>query len=118
MIAGASSEPIVGAVLTGLLGLISAILSYMLGKDALGSVRAIMPFIVVGLTLSALAGLTIGRAYKVRWDDYDIASKKHMLDYEHTYLPLVEKIKFLELCTKTFADPGDVIACEKSVMAK
>jgi predicted neutral ceramidase superfamily lipid hydrolase len=118
-IAGASSEPIVGAMLTAILGVVSAALSFLLGKDSVAALRDFLPFVIIGLILAALAGLVVGRAYKVRWDEYEVAMKKHMLEYEQVYIPITVKTRQInELCLKALTEQDDIVECEKSVIAK
>jgi hypothetical protein len=59
LIAGVSRESIVGGLLTGLLGVISALLSYLFSKEALKEWRHYIPYAIMLLVISALAGLSM-----------------------------------------------------------
>lgn len=97
LIAGVSRESIVGALLTGLLGVISGLLSYLFGKDSLKQWRHYIPFAIMFLVISALAGLSVGGIYKARWEVFDRKNKKHLLEYEKVYLEVLKEKELLEL---------------------
>jgi hypothetical protein len=60
VIAGATLEAIVGASLAALLGIVSSLLAYLFGKEALADWRPVIPLTIMALVSSALVGLVIG----------------------------------------------------------
>ncbi len=88
VIAGASREAIVGALMTGMLGIVSTALAYLFSKDSVKEWRPFIPFGIMLMFASALAGLCIGGVYKAGVERFDRAYKECMLDYEHRYIPL------------------------------
>jgi hypothetical protein len=113
LIAGATSEPIVGAFLTGLLGLVSGALSLIIAKQATGSVTAthssdiavlVGPAIVV-LCLTALAGLAIGRVYQMHWVTYERSYQETKDLNEKVNMPLARIWKQYEYCRSKVKDP-------------
>lgn len=97
LIAGMSREPIVGALLTGLLGLMSALLSYLFGKDTLKEWRPWIPLMLIALLVNALGGLTVGGVYKKRWEDFDRKYKEYALEREKVYLEVMKEERLLQL---------------------
>lgn len=95
LMAGASRESLVGALLTGLLGLLSGLLSYLFGKDTLKEWRPFIPYSIIVLVLSALAGVSIGGTYKAKWESFDRDYKKWLLQYEHVYLEVLKEQQLL-----------------------
>lgn len=95
-IAGASKETIVGALLTAILGLISALLAYLFGKETPEQSKQIIPMGMIALLVSALAGLTIGGINAKRWVVSDRAYEKYKLDYQ-MYLDVEKRRRILEL---------------------
>jgi hypothetical protein len=117
LIAGATSEPIVGAFLTGLLGLVSGALSLLFARQAaLGSpmpassdiTDMVGPAIVV-LCLTALAGLAIGRVYQTQWVNYERQYAEVKDLNEKVNMPLAKLWKQHEYCLTKARDPG---ACD------
>ena len=88
LITGNSREPIAGPLLTGLLGVITALLSYLFSQEALRTYRPYIPFLIIALVVNAVAGLSIGAAYRKR---FEIAAEDR-----HLQLLLFEKVQ-LEL---------------------
>lgn len=97
LIAGVSREAIVGGLLTGLLGIISALLSYLFSKESLKQWRHYIPYAIMLLVTSALAGLSIGGIYKKRFEDFDREYKRTMLEYEKVYLEVEKETRLLKL---------------------
>lgn len=64
VIAGGSSTPIGEALVTGVLGVITALLTYLLSKDAANPWRIFIPYAMVALLISAFVGLIVGANYK------------------------------------------------------
>ncbi|TFB39018.1 hypothetical protein [Pseudomonas sp. F01002] len=88
LITGVSQESIVGALLTGLLGLMTTLLTYMLGKESLIEWRTVIPMALILLMLSALGGLSIGAAYKKERSSYERKYSQWLLRYENVDLEL------------------------------
>lgn len=101
-IAGGSSTPIGEALVTGVLGVITALLTYLLGKDATNVWRIFIPYAMVALLMSAFVGLIVGANYKVI--NRTITDKNHLNEqlwnkyYEEVMIPIClhEKEKQLE----------------------
>lgn len=91
LIAGVSKEPIVGGLLTGLLGIISALLSYLFSKESAKQFHNHIPFAISFLVLNALAGLSIGGGYKSKWDEFDRNYKEWLLQYEKVELEVLKQ---------------------------
>lgn len=114
LIAGATSEPIVGAFLTGLLGLVSGALSLIIAKQAAGGTTSgsaadvavlVGPSIVV-LCLTALSGLAIGRVYQTTWVKYERTYQETKDLNEKVYMPLARIWKQHEYCRSKVKDPS------------
>ena len=97
LIAGVSRESIVGGLLTGLLGIISALLSYIFSKESLKQWHHYIPYAIMLLVVSALAGLSVGGTYKAKWDSFDRDYKKWLLEYEKVYLEVLKEEQLLKL---------------------
>lgn len=97
LIAGVSRESIVGGLLTGLLGIISALLSYLFSKESLKQWHHYIPYAIMLLVISALAGLSVGGIYKAKWDSFDRDYKKWLLEYEKVYLEVEKEERLLNL---------------------
>lgn len=100
LIAGVSRETIIGALLTGLLGIISALLSYLFGKESLLQWRHYIPYAIMLLVTSALAGLSIGGIYKAKFDEFDRNYKRALLEYEKVYLEVLKEERLQKLHEK------------------
>lgn len=113
LIAGATSEPIVGAFLTGLLGIVSGALSLLIARQAGAGGTAISsdvatlvgPAIVV-LCLSALGGLAIGRVYQTQWIKYERVYTETKDLNEKVNMPLARIWKQHEYCRSKVKDPA------------
>lgn len=64
-IAGGSSTPVGEALVTGVLGIITALLTFLLSKDSIQTWRVFIPYAMVALLMSAFLGLVVGANYKV-----------------------------------------------------
>lgn len=113
LIAGATSEPIVGAFLTGLLGIVSGALSLIIAKQATDGAAAapsadlavlVGPAIVV-LCLTALAGLAIGRVYQTSWVTYERQYQETKDLNEKVQMPLARIWQQYDKCRKHVKDP-------------
>lgn len=114
VIAGATAEPIVGAFLTGLLGIVSGILSLLLAKEvakpegssvALDIQQLAGPAIVV-LCLAALGGLAIGRVYQTDWINFDRSYAETKDLNEKVNMPIAKLLKQHEFCLAKAKNPA------------
>jgi hypothetical protein len=90
LIAGESQEALVGAMLSGLLTVIAALMSYAFSKDALADWRSFMPLAIVLLCVSALIGLGLGRASKAKWDEFERSYAVWKTQYENVDVPMMK----------------------------
>ncbi|WP_285578094.1 hypothetical protein [Geothrix limicola] len=97
LIAGSSREAIVGGLLTGLLGLISALLSYLFSKESLKEWRPYIPFAIILLVINALVGLSVGGIYKEKWEQFDRDYIEWKLEYEKVYLEVLKEERLSEV---------------------
>jgi uncharacterized membrane protein len=87
VIVGSSMEPLVGGLVTGVLGLVSALLSYAFVKESDEGVRAVIPAIVILLLVNALAGLSVGQNWKKKWINYSDEKEEYRLEYKELWIP-------------------------------
>lgn len=97
LIAGVSREPIVGGMVTGTLGIVSALLSYMFGKESLKEWQNYIPYAIMLLIVSSLAGLSIGGSYKNEREQFDRTYKEYLLEYEKVYLEVLKEERLVKL---------------------
>ncbi|MGL6242293.1 hypothetical protein [Pseudomonas sp.] len=109
IIAGVSQQSIVSALLTGLLGVISSLLAYLLGKESLVEWRPVIPVALILLLLSTLAGLTMGSIYKKDRTEYERAYARRIMLYEKVDLEICKEELLRKLRGETFP-PGYVMA--------
>jgi len=109
IIAGVSQESIVSALLTGLLGVISSLLAYLLGKESLIEWRPVIPVALTLLLLSTLAGLTMGSIYKKERTEYERAYARRMMLYEKVDLEVCKEGQLRKLRGDPMP-PGYVLA--------
>lgn len=106
MIAGSSQEPIVGGVLTGLLGIISALLAYLFGKESLQEWRPIIPFAMMSMIVSAMIGLTVGSIYKAKMTDYEREYTEYKSELENLYFPVERERRLMALRQESASGGG------------
>lgn len=117
VIAGGSTTPIGEALVTGVLGVITALLTYLLSKDTVQIWRVFIPYVMIALLFSSFVGLIVGANYKVI--NRSILAKNKMDEqlwgkyYEEVMLPMClrEKEKILE----GWKPPSDYSAQCKSI---
>lgn len=100
VIAGASQEPIVGAMLTGLLGIVSALLAYLFSKESLQEWRPVVPFALVAMLVCALGGLTIGGIRKAKFDQFDREWALYKSELENLSFPVEKEERLMYLRQK------------------
>jgi hypothetical protein len=104
VIAGASTEPIVGAFLTGLIGVLSALLSILFAKETLADHRDFIPPAITLLCLTALAGLTVGRVYLSEVRAAQLKLDQETAVNEQVYMPVAKRIQLHDLCIQRSTD--------------
>lgn len=97
LIAGVSRESIIGGLLTGLLGIISALLTYLFNKESMKQWHHYIPYAIMLLVISSLAGLCIGGIYKAKWDSFDRDYKAWLLEYEKVDLEVLKEKQLIKL---------------------
>jgi hypothetical protein len=97
LITGNSREPIAGPLLTGLLGVITALLAYLFSSEALRTYRPYIPFLMMALMLNSLVGLSVGAGYRKQFEVADREYKEYLLNYERVYLELKKEEGKLKL---------------------
>ena len=97
IIAGGSMQPLVQALLTGLIGLASSLMLYLLGKEATKNWRKAVPMALIVLLVSTLGGLAIGAAYKKQFTSYERLYQRRMLLYEKVDLPVCKEERLMAL---------------------
>lgn len=111
-ITGSSMEPLVGALITGVLGIVSAILSYVFAKETDPIFRAVAPVAIILLLLNALAGLSVGQNWKKKWLTYSDLMEEHRLDYKEVWVPTTRAYqqKLLERCLAEYKTTSEAKA--------
>ena len=94
-VAGASLESIVGAALAALLGLVSSLLTYLFGKEALAPWRPVIPIAIIALVSSALVGLVVGGSRRTQLLDKQQERDKYKFYYENIYAPAERERRML-----------------------
>jgi hypothetical protein len=97
VIAGMSQEPIVGGMLTSLLGIVSALLAYMFTKESLEAWRPAIPFALIFMMVAALGGLTIGGIRKAKFDNFDREYTLYKSELENLYWPVMREVRLERL---------------------
>ena len=97
LIAGVSRESIISSLLTGLLGIISALLTYLFNKESMKQWHHYIPYAIMLLVISSFAGLSIGGIYKAKWESYDRKYKVWLLEYENVYLDVLKEKQLIKL---------------------
>lgn len=117
LIAGVSRESIVQGLLTGLLGIVTALLSYLFGKESLKEWRNHIPYAIILLIVCCLAGLSIGGSYRNERDKSDREYNEYLLEYEKVYLEVLKEERLIKLRAqnKENQEPVTVIPPNKSV---
>lgn len=95
LIAGWSREPVTGALLTGLLGLLSAMLAYLFGKESLASFRPVIPVLILVLLFGAVAGLGIGGIKKKEWDQYERAYTDYRAKHDQQAIVVAREVDLM-----------------------
>ena len=117
LIAGTSTEPLIGALLTGMLTIVTTMLSYLLGKDALADWRPLIQFAIILLCVSAVVGLTFGRIHKARGDSFDRDYASWRFEYDNAIVPAIQIRTRYDLC-RARMPTTDAVKCEALLLSK
>jgi hypothetical protein len=96
-IAGSSFEPLVGAVVTGILGIASAMVSYGFTRTGDPILRASIPLIIILLLINSLAGLSVGRTWKIKWDSYATNLDRYRAKRDGIWIPVTREYQMMVL---------------------
>jgi hypothetical protein len=109
VITGSSMEPLVGALITGVLGIVSAVLSYAFAKETDPAIRAVIPAAIILLLLNALGGLAVGQNAKKKFIVYTNTMEEHRLDYKELWIPATREYqrKVMERCFTEHPKPAE-----------
>ncbi len=94
-IAGSSFEPLVGALVTGVLGIVSAMISYAFATSQDQMMRAAIPPIIILMLINSLAGLSIGRTWKIKWDNYATSLDRYKAKRDGIWVPVSREYQTL-----------------------
>lgn len=94
-IAGSSFEPLVGAMVTGVLALVSGLVSYAFTKTKDRLLRASIPPTIILLLINVLTGLSVGRAWKVKWDVYATNLDRYRAKRDGIWVPVTREYQML-----------------------
>jgi hypothetical protein len=111
LIAGASQEAIVGALLTGMLTIIAGLFSFIFAKDSLADLRPILSVAVVLLCASSVIGLSFGRVYRKDWDAYQREHAVWTTRFERVHVPALAAQLRYENCRKNISR-RNIAQCE------
>jgi hypothetical protein len=115
LIAGASQEALVGALLSGILTLIGALLSYAYTKNSDDALAQALPFGVALLCISALVGLTMGHISRGKQDEYRTKYAEWQKRVETVDLPAMAIGKRYLVCVKLMPKK-DAAKCEQLLL--
>lgn len=90
-IAGSSSEPLVSALTTGIIGIVTALLSYFFAQESNSPAHAAVPFMIIMLLLNCLIGLSVGQNWKRKWDDFGVEMEWTRVRRDQVWAPAVRK---------------------------
>lgn len=101
-IAGSSQDSLVGGLISAVLGMATAIMSYGYGKDANPKFSALFPVLTFMLLINVLSGLATGQSWRKKWDAYEIDLAEYRTDYDKIYAPMTLEIRKMvfDLCVK------------------
>jgi len=96
-VAGNSREPVISAVLPGLLALVTALCGYAFTVEGLKHLQPAIPFCILALMLSSVYGLAFGSNVRGKDDDFKRAYDKYLLHYQNVDLEVEKAQKFKQL---------------------
>jgi predicted nucleic acid-binding protein len=106
----AKDASIVNGLLTGLLGVVTALLSYLFGKESLAAWRPAIPLAMIVLVVNALMGLSIGGTYKSDREEFEREYARWLLRYERVDLTLERARGMAEIRRNAAAQAVAVVA--------
>lgn len=92
-IAGSSTEPLIGGLVTGVIGLATTLLTVALGKGTDASLKAVLPIAIISLLLNSIAGLSVGRNWRLRWDNYGQAVEASRAKRDQVLIPVLREFR-------------------------
>jgi hypothetical protein len=115
VIAGYSQEQIAGIFLTGIVGIVSGLLSYMFSQESLEEWRPVIPFAIIATVVCSLAGFAAGGESKKKWIDYGELVQDRRLEMEEVWAPVERERRLINL--KRFAEANkDAIITRQDVV--
>lgn len=114
-IAGSSQEPLIGALVTGMLAVATTLLPLVFGKEAESAWRGILPVAITLLFICVLIGITAGKVHKSRWDSFDRDYAKWKLGYEQVTIPTRSVLARHKLC-KDRITSANLAQCDKILL--
>lgn len=103
LIAGSTKEAIVGALLTGMLTIVGAMLSYTFSRESLVQWRTLLPFAVILLSVGVLGGLSIGQYDRTADEKFDRDYAEWLMLHEKVDLPaMAVRVRYKD-CVKYIA---------------
>jgi hypothetical protein len=111
-IAGSSREALIGALISGVLGISTGVMSYAYSKEGNERLSSLMPILIFMLLFNTIVGLATGQSWRKKWDSYDIKLADYRSDYDQVYVPVTAHIrqKVFDLCIEKFQTYDDVVA--------
>jgi hypothetical protein len=99
VIVGGSQRTSAEVLVTGILGLATVAVTYLLSKESLKDweLRTSLPVAVIVLVLETLAGLAVGAAYRKEHVAFERAMTRRMMLYEKVELPLCKEERLIRL---------------------
>lgn len=88
VIVGSSFESIIGGLITGVLGIVSAILSYAFAKESDADLKAAIPAMIMLLMINALVGLSVGQSWKRKWESYAADTAEYRTRLNEIWVPV------------------------------
>lgn len=114
VIAGYSREPIAGIFLTGIVGIVSGLLSFMFSQESLEEWRPVIPFAIIATVCCSLAGFAAGGVSKKQWIDYDQLVLDRRLEMQQVWAPVERERRLINL--RRYADANkDIIISQSDV---
>lgn len=111
-IGGSSQQPLVGVIVSGLIGVLTSYGSIAYGKEANGAIGAMLPSMICVLLLTTLFGLATGQEWRKKWDNYNMSVDDYRTDYDKVYAPVTAHIreKIFDLCVEKHKTYDAVVA--------
>lgn len=114
-IAGSTKEALVGALLSGVLTLVGALLSYTFTRDATGDGRELLPHAVAMLSAGALMGLFAGHLSRTEQDVYERSYAEWLERYQKADIPAIALRVKHQKC-KDFSEKENRAKCDEILL--